>query len=238
MFRKTVVFIILTALVFSFASCADTKKVMTHEEYVRAALSEEVTVETYVQAKQSWWDGKATFYTQAEDGAYFIYEMPCTEEEFDSLTVGTKIRVSGTKQEWNGEIEIGNATFEVLEGRFVAEPEDVTELLGTDGLEAHQNELVFFRDMKVEPKIAPDGSTAAFLYKWDGSGGYGDDLYFDVSHNGQTYTFTIRAYLCGKDTEVYKAVEALSVGDVIDLTGFLYWYNGVNPHITALSHAD
>ena len=36
------------------------------------------------------------------------------------------------------------------------------------------------------------------------------------------------------DTDVYKAVKNLKVGDTIDLEGFLYWYNGVNPHITSV----
>ena len=41
-------------------------------------------------------------------------------------------------------------------------------------------------------------------------------------------------YLCGQDTDVYKAVESLNVGDVIDLEGFLYWYNGANLQATEL----
>ena len=40
---------------------------------------------------------------------------------------------------------------------------------------------------------------------------------------------------CGNDTDVYKAVEGLKVGDTIDLEGFLYWYNGANPHITGVT---
>ena len=75
---------------------------------------------------------------------------------------------------------------------------------------------------------------AAFLYNWDGSGSAdsNSDLYFNVSLNGQTYTFTVESYLCDNTTDVYKTVEGLKVGDVIDMEGFLYWYNGVNPHIT------
>ena len=54
---------------------------------------------------------------------------------------------------------------------------------------------------------------------------------------GKTYTFTVESYLCGKDSEVYKAVKALKVGDKIDMEGFLYWYNGANPHITSVKAA-
>ena len=81
---------------------------------------------------------------------------------------------------------------------------------------------------------AAEGSDAAFLYNWDGSGQEGDDLYFNVSLNGQTYTFTVESYLCDSSTEVYSAVKNLKVGEVIDMEGFLYWYNGVNPHITSV----
>ena len=37
---------------------------------------------------------------------------------------------------------------------------------------------------------------------------------------------------------MYKDVEALQVGDVIDLEGFLYWYHGATPHITSVKAAE
>ena len=55
--------------------------VMTHDEYIAAAMDSAVTVETYVQATQSWWDNKITVYCQSPDGAYFAYEMACTEAD-------------------------------------------------------------------------------------------------------------------------------------------------------------
>ena len=67
------------------------------------------------------------------------------------------------------------------------------------------------------------------------SGSEGDDLYFNVSSNGETYTFLVESYLCDKDSDVYKAVKNLQIGDTIDAEGFLYWYEGVNPHITAIT---
>ena len=39
----------------------------------------------------------------------------------------------------------------------------------------------------------------------------------------------------GADSEVYKAIEALNVGDVIDVEGFLYWYEGAQPHVTSVT---
>ncbi|MBR4880173.1 MAG: hypothetical protein IKU13_10155, partial [Clostridia bacterium] len=94
-----------------------------------------------------------------------------------------------------------------------------------------QNMFVSFKGMTVE---ASEGD-AAFLYKWDGSGQEGDDIYFNVSLDGTTYTFTVESYLTDSSTDVYKAAQGLNVGDVIDMEGFLYWYEGVNPHITAIT---
>lgn len=215
-------------------------EVMSYEEYMAADLDSQVTVETYVQAKQSWWEDKATLYTQDQDGAYFVYDAACSQELYDQLTPGTKIQVTGYKSEWSGEVEIIDASIQVVEGgdTFLAEPLDVTELLADDTLIDHQNQLVSFKGLTVEPSTDASGNEAAFLYNWDGSGTDGDDLYFNASYNGQTYTFTVESYLCDNTTEVYAAVKNLQVGQTIDMEGFLYWYEGVNPHITSITVAQ
>ena len=208
---------------------------MTYEDYAAAAVDAEVVIKGAVQAKQAYYGekGVASVYLQDETGgAYFLYELPCTEKEYELLEVGKFIKVKGYKTEWSGEVEVIDAIWQFEDGEYIAEPEDVTALLGTDELISKQNKKVVFKGVKVEP-IGEDG-TAAFQYNWDGSGAEGDDLYFNVSVNDQTYTFTVESYLCGPDTDVYKAVEDLHIGDVIDLEGFLYWYNGPNPHITAV----
>ena len=223
------------------AADSEAKEVLSYDEYVAADLDSEVTVETYVQAKQSWWEDKATVYTQDQDGAYFVYNMACSEADYDLLTPGTKILVTGYKSEWSGEVEIIDATFQIEDDgdTFIAEPLDVTEMLGSDELIDHQNQLVSFKGMTVEAagKDA-DGKDVAFLYNWDGSGSDGDDLYFNVSYNGETYTFTVESYLCDNSTDVYKAVTSLEIGQTVDMEGFLYWYEGANPHITSVKVAE
>ena len=200
--KKILALVLALSLALSLALCANAETeeptVMTYEEFVAAAIDDEVTVETYIQAKQGWWTDESTgvsqasFYTQAEDGAYFLYNMPCSEEEYAQLVPGTKIRVTGYKAEWSGEVEIIDTTFEILEGEYIAEATDVTELFGTD------------------------------------------DLYFKATLGDTTYDFCVEFYLCGKDTDVYKAVEGLQIGDTVDLEGFLYWYNGPNLHTTGI----
>jgi hypothetical protein len=70
-------------------------EVMTYEEYAAAELDSPVHIEAYVQATQSWWDNKITVYAADEDGAYFIYELACSEEDAAKLIPGTKIAVKG-----------------------------------------------------------------------------------------------------------------------------------------------
>ena len=237
--KKLFVLFLAMIMVVACVSCgAETKSegVMTYDEYAAAALDTEVVVETYVQAKQSWWDNKATIYTQDKDGAYFVYEMACSEEDYEKLVPGTKIKVTGYKGEWAGEVEIMDASFTFAEGKkYIAKAEDVTKLLASDELIDNQNKFVAFKGMTIEASKDADGNEVAFLYNWDGSGQDGDDLYFNASVDGKTYTFTIEKYLTGSDTEVYQAVKNLKIGDTVDMEGFLYWYEGVNPHVTAVT---
>ena len=237
--KKILAIVLAMMLVLCSAAMAEA---MTHADYIAAELDSEVTIETYVQATQGWWSdngqGKISVYAQSEDGAYFIYELACEEADAAKMVPGAKILVTGYKGEWSGEVEIMDGTFEFVEGEaFIAEATDVTALLGTEELAAHMNEKVAFKGMTVEASKDAAGNDVAFLYNWDGSGEKGNDLYFNVSFGGATYNFCVESYLCGADTEVYQAVENLAIGDVIDMEGFLYWYNGANPHITAVTPA-
>ncbi|MBQ7769299.1 MAG: hypothetical protein IJ403_10545 [Oscillospiraceae bacterium] len=201
----------------------DEKKVMTYAEYAAAAIDAEVVVETYVQATQSWWEDKITVYCQSKDGAYFAYELKCSEEDSKKMVPGTKIRITGTKGEWEGEVEIMDGTFEFVEGdKFVAEAFDATALLGTDDLIKHQNEKVAFKGMTVK-KVA---------YQNDQPG---KDIYVTLGLAEKSYEFCVESYLTAPDSDLYKAVGELKAGDVVDVEGFLYWYQGANPHITSVT---
>ena len=201
---------------------------MTHDEYIATYVDAPVVIESYVQATQSWWDNKITVYLQDETGAYLAYEMFCTEEDAAKLVPGTKIRVSGFKGVWAGEVEIVDATFTFVEGadKYVAEPADLTDVLANEEeLIKHQNELAIFKGLTIE-KIE---------YK---NGEPGDDIYVTVKQGDKTFSFCVERYLTGPETEVYKAFAELEAGDEVDITGFVYWYNGVNTHITAVKTVE
>ena len=204
-----------------FDPAAKSEGTMTYAQYAAAELDAEVVIEAYVQATQSWWDNKITVYAQDPDGAYFIYELACSEEDAAKLVKGTKIKVTGTKGAWAGEVEVMYATFEIMEGTWVAEAMDATSLLGTEELIDHQNKFVAFKGLTVE----------AIEYK---NGEPGDDIYLTLSYNGASYSFCVERYLTGPETEVYTTVGTLKAGDVVDVEGFLYWYEGANPHVTSV----
>ena len=220
--KKIIAMLLVLCMVLAFVGCGKSKG-MTHEEFMAAAMDAEVVIETYVQATQSWWDNKITVYCQSPDGAYFLYELACSEEDAAKLVPGTKICVTGYKGEWAGEIEVMDGTFTFAKGNdtWIAKATDVTELLGTDELIDHQNEFVSFTGLTIE----------AIEYK---NGEPGDDIYVTVGYNGASYSFCVERYLTGPETEVYNTVGQLNVGDVVNIEGFLYWYEGVNTHITSI----
>ena len=236
------------AVVLTCASCgktvnrADTKKsegVMTYGEYLAAPVDSEVVIEAYIQAKQLYSEqyGNTSLYLQDAEGGYFAYRVKCTAEEYAKFEIGKKVKITGTKTEWEGEVEFaeGTAKVELLEGKYVAEAKDATKVLANEEeLIKLQNQFVSFKGLKVAASKDIDGNDVAYLYKWNGTGSEGDDLYFYVELDGKKYQFLVESDLCGADTEVYKAVKNLKVGDKINVEGFLYWYKGVNPHITGV----
>ncbi len=233
--KKSLIWMLAALLVLALCAgaVAEEAAVMTHADFIAAENDTEVVIESYVQDHQSWWNDKVTVYLQSEDGAYFVYELKCSEEDAAKLVPGTKIRVTGYKGEWAGEVEIMDGSFEFVEADpWIAEATDVTALLGTDELANHMNELVAVKGATIVAQ--EDG--AAFAYK--NAEEKTDDLYFAVDVNGATYNFCVEYYLRGNDTDVYKAVEGLKVGDVVDLEGFLYWYEGPNLQATSLTVAQ
>ena len=228
--KKVLAFALLVCMVFSFAACNSfdpsekSEGVMTYAEYDAAAMDSAVVIEGFVQATQSWWDDKITIYLQDPDGAYFVYEAKCSEADAAKLTKGTKIKVTGTKGAWAGEVEVMDATIEFVESEtWVAEATDVTAILANEAeLIKNQNKFVAIKGLTV----------SSIEYK---NGEPGDDIYVNVTKDGANYSFCVERYLTGPNTDVYKAFADIKAGDVINVEGFLYWYNGVNTHITAVS---
>ncbi len=225
--KKFLAVVLSLAIVASFAACGkeETKSTaMSYSDYTAAAVDDAVELEFTVQATQSWWDNKVTVYGADADGAYFIYNMTCSEEDAAKL-VGSVIHVNGFKAEWAGEVEVAEgATFEFVNGAtpYTAKAVDVTDKLGTDDLASYMNQKVSFTDMTV----------TAVSYKNDTPG---DDIYVNLEKDGTEYYFCLEYYLNGDDADFYDLVGNLEVGSVVDVECFLYWYEGPNGHLTAVT---
>lgn len=263
--KKIIALLIATLMVVAFAACTTTpanetesetkesetvtdsesEKVddvtaISFAEYAALDVSEgnkDVVIEAYVQDTESYWEGKASIYAQDKDGAYFIYKAALTQEQYDALKPGTKIRVTGEKTAWSGLEEIAEgAAVEILAGddTFVAEAADISDKLANEAeLKALMAGKISIKGAKVAAKNE-DG--AAFLFGWDGSGTADSDadVYFDVLVGDELITCVIEYYQASA-AGAREAAQNLKVGDIIDIDGFLYWYNGAQPHVTAIA---
>ena len=161
--KKIISILLLAVLCLSFVSCGES----AYDKYVNAELESNVTVEMYVQATQSWWDNKITVYAADEDGAYFVYELACSEEDSKKLTPGTKIKVTGRKTAWEGEVEIMDATFEFAgDDTYVAEAVDLTKQdtveIASGRFHKKKGAAIKSSDCRQEVLVAFDGNGSVF----------------------------------------------------------------------------
>lgn len=211
--------------------------VLTHEEYLNAAVGDTVAIEAYVQDVQGNPDTKLSLYLQDLDGGYFAYDVICDPADYSSLSSGEKVRVEGEKSDWHGEAEINRGTVTVLEGdTYVAPVLDVTGLMGTDDLRKHLNERVLMRGLTIEPCFNSDGEMVPYLVGSDGNGDAGDDIFFRASKDDRVYSFTVENDLALNSMDVYRDIHTIKVGDAVDIESILYWYdNDYNPHVYRVS---
>ena len=206
----------------STSTTTSTSDALSYDEYVATADGEEVTISGYITGRTTWWNGAASFYLQDDNGGYYIYNLPCTQEAYtNDLTVSGGIEVTGIKGSWEGQMEIlgssaGNEATYKLTGKTKTYTEKKVETL--EDLANYPNQKVTI-DVKVESDTK---------YGWDGSGsaGAGQDLYFDVTLNTVTYSFVVEAYLENTQygSDLYTTVQGLKANDEITVSGFMYTY--------------
>ena len=233
------------ALALVLVGCGKTEAPVDHQYDDFMALAdgtENVVIESYIlakTAKNEW--GNVNLYLGDANGGYYVYRMAVTETQYDELVVGQKVRITGTKTSWRGESEFeeASATYQMMEGTYTATALDLTDsFANTDALAAKNNFFVAFNGLTVTAQtVEGDTTEHAWLYGWDGSGEEGADLYIKFTKGETSYTFLVESDLCGASTEVYQALKALVVGDVVNVEGFLYFYNGPQMHITKVTKA-
>ena len=255
--KKIIAFLLVLVMMLSIAACAPTttenpgassseqtppaSSVMTHAQYLAAANNDPIEIEVYVQATQSWWDNKIVVYAMDKSfNGYIAYNLSCTSDEAAKLVPGTKINIKGFKTFYKGMPEVAEgATFTIVEGAdpFVAPAEIMTNLLGKQELLNRCGAYGAFQGLTVK----------AINFK---NGEPGDDIYVDFTLGDATYSFCVERYLTDPETDAYKAsVDGdVKVGDVVNVYGFVYWYDadvepgvasenpaGINTHITKIT---
>ena len=198
-----------------------------YASFMAADVDAEVEVLMYVQAHQAWWEkdgqGVMTLYGMDKDGGYFVYEAKMDKETADSIKEGTLVKVTGVKAEWAGEVEIMDATVEVLGETKTFEAKDVTDVVAdSEKLAEYMNQKVAIKGLEVVEVTTKDSE-------------YDPDLYITCMLGDTEVNLCVENYLTGPDTEVYMTGKDLTAGTIIDVEGFLYWYEGANPHVTSIS---
>lgn len=227
--KKLLTVLLAMLMVLALAGCKEKVTAKnTYADFVAAEAETELELIMSVQGYE-WDDGTFVIYAQDDDGGYFLYNVQCDEATANSLVEGTLIKVTGYKAEWSGELELMDATIEVLkDAGKVYDFEDLTSLIGNnDELANHMNEKASFKNLTV----------VNYTYNWDGSGTRDNsDVYLNVTdENGTEIVFVVRRYLTTPDSEIFQAVEALQAGDVVDLDTYLYWYEGPQARIVGVN---
>ncbi|MBR2578221.1 MAG: hypothetical protein IKE38_04735 [Erysipelotrichaceae bacterium] len=235
--KKLLIVLFALLLVLSLGGCkkkgtddnTDNKGTVTaannYADFVAAGNDDELEILMSVQNHQSWWDNKLTIYAQDDDGGYFLYEAKVDEETAKKLEPGTLIKVKGYKGEWASEVELLDATVEIVEGAGkVYDAKDISDI-ADDDLKMKEY---------INQKIAIKGLLVVEVNKKDSDSD--PDLYITVlAKDNLLYDLCVENYLNGPETIVYQTAAKLQPGDTIDIEGFMYWYEGPNPHVTAVT---
>ena len=245
--KKLLTIMLSVLMVFGLAACgkdendnntdgptdgSDVVEVTAKDDYasfMAADVDAEVEVLMYVQAHQAWWEkdgqGVMTLYGMDKDGGYFVYEAKMDKETADSIKEGTLVKVTGVKAEWAVEVEIMDATVEVLGETKTFEATDVTDVVAdSEKLATYMNQKIAMKGLEVVEVSVKDSE-------------YDPDLYITCKLGDTEVNLCVENYLTGPDTEVYMTGKDLTAGTIIDVEGFLYWYEGANPHVTSISVA-
>lgn len=227
-------------------------EVMDYENFMAAEAGDFVAIEGYVSAKQSWWADKATMYLAGENAGegYFIYEMTMTEAEYNNdYKIGAKVRIYGAKTIYAGEHEIMgkdiNYDLSTVETAKASNHiVDITSSVKADDIEKYQNSK-FTATLKVKqyPAQAEGSNTtvaANGAYAYKGSEPT-DDLYFIlVDAAGNELSCCVEKYLTSAYATVKEALMSadFTVGELVEVEGYLYWWEGANPHITSIRFGE
>lgn len=93
---------------------AEAEGVMSYEDFQKKDIGALVVMDVSLKEKISWNDYKAVLNAEDAVGTYSLENVTCSKEDYEKLSIGTKIRIIGYKAEEQGRI-ITDVSFEELE---------------------------------------------------------------------------------------------------------------------------
>lgn len=187
----------------------------TYAEYVAAAKDDLITVEgivTGITKKSDGWSANNLFLQDA-DGGYYVYNL--ADDQLNGVEVGMKVRVSGSKDNYNGTYEVVSASVSIVDSnKAPVSPADYTELLkNAEGLEAEA--LVSKQAFLVTIKgvtILEAGENGYYYFQ------LGEHkVYLRISSSNNPCT--------SADVDAIKAAHAANFGNTGDVTGLVSIYS-------------
>ena len=196
---------------------------MTYDEFVAAAKGADVYV-TGVVTGIATGTNSSNIYLEDSDGAYYIYGA--TGDVLASLAIGNTISVRGTKAEFNGLLEIENATIAILDTATVTpNTTDITSTLeaatalNADSLKALQGKYITIKGVTLD-SVNISGNNSQYY-----------NLYFTLDGNASNLKFYLYYNITGVNidnedlTELYNEFNK-NLGRKADIVGYVTWNNG------------
>ena len=192
---------------------------LTWDEFLAVEKGNAVAVDGVITAllSKSLGDSTNGLYVQSEDGGYYVYNLATDPIADDNLAAGMTVRVKGNKDDYNGTLEIIDATVTVIS-------EEITPVTPIDYTEIYKNATAL-------TDAALAGKQAMFVVV-KGVQITGQDTssgYYKFKLGELESYIRISSSVCplnADDTNAFKALHAEKNGFVADVAGVICVYNG------------
>ena len=190
---------------------------------------------------ESYGNGYLNIMDQTKLGGYYVYRAVIAKDKWDTLEVGTRVHISGAASTlYNGLIETNGSTpCEIVTDDAKLAPLTADELaalkagtavddlvVGAEELKYQTGNMVKLTGWKVKEIGTANATTAGTLVTLTNKE-LGDDFEFTVQV--QKYSLDLAATNATAVAIAGRiAAQEIKVGDIVDVKGVLYNYNGYN----------
>lgn len=194
-------------------------KLTTYDELVAAEKDATLKVQGIVVGiikKSDGWGANSLYIQDAENkGGYYAYNL--ADEEIAGVEVGMTVKVTGTKDTYNGIYEVMNGKVDIVDTTIKAvTPVDYTEVFA-NAADTKAEDLIYRQSMLVTVKgveLSTQNEAQGYLnFKLAGK-----EAYVRISSSNNCITKA--------EADALKALHASNFGNTADVTGIIQLYNG------------